>query len=222
MSEENLSYGPVIVIGAGPGLGMAVARAFATEGYRLALLGRDRERAQGMAAQLESGGHVAKGYGTDAGDPGDLCATIGRAIDELGAPDVLVYNAAVMRGDRPTELSAEEWSGRLAVNVTGATVAAATVIPRLRGGRGTLLFTGGGFGLHPSPDFTAMSVGKAALRAYVLALFEDQRANHVHAATVTIVGNIGEQGFEPGSIARRYVELHHQRHDEWTAEIVVE
>ncbi|MBV8219473.1 MAG: hypothetical protein JO325_13485 [Solirubrobacterales bacterium] len=67
-----------------------------------------------------------------------------------------------------------------------------------------------------------MSVGKAALRAYALALSEDQRPNGVHAATVTIVGNIGEQGFEPDTIASRYLELHLQDPDRWSAEIVVE
>jgi short-subunit dehydrogenase len=95
------------------------------------------------------------------------------------------------------------------------------VVPRLRGGRGTLVFTAGGFALRPSPDFTALSVGKAALRAYTLALFEDRRLSGVHAATVTIAGIIGEPGFEPDNIARRYLELHHQPQDEWVAEILV-
>jgi hypothetical protein len=67
-----------------------------------------------------------------------------------------------------------------------------------------------------------MSVGKAALRAYVLALFEDQCPSGVHAATVTIVGNIGEPGFEPDTIARRYLELHQQAQEEWTLKITVE
>ena len=135
---------------------------------------------------------------------------------------MLISNAAVLRPDKPTELSADEWNRRLAVNVSGAKVATHAVLPRLRGGRGTLLFTGGGPGLQPSPNFTTMSVGKAALRACALALFEDQRANGVHAATVTIAGNIGEPRFEPGNIAQRYLELHHQPQHEWTAEIVVD
>jgi NAD(P)-dependent dehydrogenase (short-subunit alcohol dehydrogenase family) len=166
-------------------------------------------------------GPAARAYRADAGDPEGLSAAISRAADELGPPEILMYNAAVLRPDRPTELSPAEWSSRLAVNMTGAKVAADTVLPRLRGGRGTLLFTGGGFGLHPSPDYTAMSAGKAALRAYALALFEDQRPKGVHAATVTITGNIGEPGFEPASIARRYLELHLQPPGEWTAEILI-
>jgi NADP-dependent 3-hydroxy acid dehydrogenase YdfG len=222
VSEENVSPGTAIVVGAGAGLGMAVARAFAAEGHPVALLARDHERLRGYAAELADSGQVARAYRADAGDPDDLGAAINRAIDEFGAPDVLVYNAAVVRPDKPTELSATEWNSRLAVNVSGAKVATDTVLPRLRGGRGTLLFTGGGFALRPSPSHTAMSVSKAALRAYALALFEDQRPSGVHAATVTIAGIIGEPRFEPDSIARRYLELHHQPQDEWIAEILVD
>jgi NADP-dependent 3-hydroxy acid dehydrogenase YdfG len=87
----------------------------------------------------------------------------------------------VLRPDKPTELGADEWNGRLVVNVSGAQAATNTVLARLWDGCGTLLFTGGGFGLHSTPDFNAMSVGKAALRACVLALFDDTtRTRGVH------------------------------------------
>lgn len=213
--------GTVILVGVGPGLGIAVARAFAADGHPVALLNRDQERGQGYAAELAGAGQEVKAYPADAGNPETLTAAIGRAIDELGVPEVLVYNAAVLQTDKPTELSSQEWASRLAVNFTGAKVATDAVLPRLRDRRGTLLYTGGGLALQPSPDYTAMSVGKAALRAYVLALFEDQRAQGVHAATVTIAGNIGEPGFEADDIAQRYLELHHQPHEAWTAEILV-
>lgn len=221
MSEQKLSPGAAIIVGAGAGLGMAVARAFAGEGHPVALLARNLEPLREYAAGLASSGQAARAYRADAGDPDDLSAAINRAADELGAPDVLVYNAAVVRRDRPTEVDAKEWGSWLAVNVTGAKAAADAVLPRLRGGRGTLLFTGGGFALRPSPAWTSMSAGKAALRAYALALFEDQRPSGVHAATVTIAGIIGEPRFEPDAIAPRYLELHHQPQDEWTAEILV-
>lgn len=220
MPEDNPSRGTAIIVGAGGNLGPAIAQGFAAEGHPVALLALDDDRLRKQAAELAANGHTASAYRADAGDLENLSAVISRAIDELGEPDILVYNAAVLRPDKPTELTAAEWSSRLAVNMTGAKVAADTVITRLRGGHGTLLFTGGGFGLHPSPDFTAMSVGKAALRAYVLALFEDQRPRGVHAATVTIAGNLGDPGFEPTAIARRYLEVHHQPKDQWTAEIL--
>jgi NADP-dependent 3-hydroxy acid dehydrogenase YdfG len=56
MPEENLSRGTAIIVGAGPGLGMAIARAFAAEGHPVALLNRDHERVQGYATELADGG----------------------------------------------------------------------------------------------------------------------------------------------------------------------
>jgi hypothetical protein len=88
--------------------------------------------------------------------------------------------------------------------------------------RGSLLFTGGGFALQPSPEYTTVSVGKAALRAYVLALHEDHRGSGVHASTVTIAGYIGGEDprFAPEALAAAYLDLHHQPQDEWQAELL--
>ena len=107
------------------------------------------------------------------------------------------------RVDFYNELNADDFTKRLAVNVVGAKVATDTVLPLLKDGEGSLLFTGGGVALHPSPHYTSMSVGKVALRAYVQALFAAQAGKGVHVATVTIAGNIGSgPGFEPERIAQ--------------------
>jgi NADP-dependent 3-hydroxy acid dehydrogenase YdfG len=219
MPEDNASRGTAIIVGAGGGLGTAIVDELTAEGYPVALLARGDNRLQKHAAELAASGHLARAYRADAGDAENLTAAVGQAVDEMGQPDILVYNVAVLAPDKPDELTAAEWNSRFAVNMTGAKVAADAVLPRLRGGHGTLLFTGGGYSLHPSAKFTALSAGKAALRAYVLALFEDQRARGVHAATVTIGGDIGGPGFEPAAIARRYLEFLHQPPGQWTAEI---
>jgi NADP-dependent 3-hydroxy acid dehydrogenase YdfG len=219
-----MSHGTALIVGVGPGLGVAIAKAFAEQRHPVALIARDADRLKDYVTEITDSGHTASAYQADAGDPDQLRSALTNAIDELGEPDVLVYNAAVLAPDKPTELSTDEWNARLSVNITGAKTATDTVLPRLRNRRGTLLFTGGGFALTPSPDFTAMSVGKAGLRAYALALFQDQRDHGVHAATVTIAGNIGggQPQFEPTALAARYLETHQQPNEYWTAEIVVD
>ncbi|MFE2483087.1 SDR family oxidoreductase [Streptomyces mirabilis] len=217
-----MSKGTALIVGVGPGLGLALAEAFARDGHPVALFGRDAERLGKHAAELTSQGFTASAYRADAGNPEDLRAALGRAVDGLGAPEVLVYNASVMRADTPTELDATAWAQALAVNVTGAVVATRTVLPLLRDGRGSLLFTGGGFALHPSPEYTTMSAGKAALRAYVQALHEDQHGSDVHVSTVTVAGNIGGEDprFAPDLLAAAYLDLHHQPKDQWQSELV--
>ncbi|WP_405512812.1 SDR family oxidoreductase [Streptomyces canus] len=208
-----MSKGTALIVGVGPGLGLTLAEAFARDGHPVALFGRDAERLEKHAAELTGQGFTAGAYQADAGNPEDLRTALGRAVDDFGAPEVLVYNAAVLQPDPPTGVDAESWARTLAVNVTGALVATQTVLPLLRDGRGSLLFTGGGFALEPSPEYTTLSVGKAALRAYVQAL---------HASTVTVAGAIGGEDprFAPDVLAAAYLDLHHQPKDQWQAELV--
>lgn len=217
-----MSKGSALIIGAGPGLGLALAEAFAKDGHPVAVFGRDTERLNKYAAELTGQGFTAGAYQADAGDPEALRAAIGRAVADLGAPEVLVYNAAVLRADTPTGTDAEAWAQTLAVNVTGAGVAAQTVVPLLREGKGSLFFTGGGLALAPSPAYTTLSVGKAALRAYVQALHDDQRGSGVHASTVTISGQIGgpDPRFAADVLAAVYLGLHQQPQEQWEAELV--
>ncbi|MFF3373887.1 SDR family NAD(P)-dependent oxidoreductase [Streptomyces sp. NPDC002680] len=217
-----MSKGTALIIGVGPGLGLALAEAFARDGHPVALFGRDAERLDKYATELTIQGFTAGVYQADAGNPEALRAALGQAVNDLGAPEVLAYNAAVLQTDTPTGQDATAWAQTLAVNVTGAVVAAQTVLPLLRDGRGSLLFTGGGFALHPSPEYTTLSVGKAALRAYVQALHDDQRDSGVHASTVTVSGMIGGEDprFAPEALASVYLDLHHQPQDQWQAELV--
>jgi NAD(P)-dependent dehydrogenase (short-subunit alcohol dehydrogenase family) len=66
---------------------------------------------------------------------------------------VVVYNVGVLGADSPVGGDDEKWARNTAINVLGARVAADAVLPKLRDGRGTLLFTGGGYALHPSRKF---------------------------------------------------------------------
>jgi short-subunit dehydrogenase len=217
-----MSKGTALVVGVGPGLGLALAEAFASDGHPVALFGRDAARLHRYAFGLTAQGRTARAYSVDAAHPEGLEAALTRAADELGAPEVLVYNAAVMRPDTPTKLDAREFARTLAVNITGAVVAAQTVLPLLRDGRGSLLFTGGGLALDPSPDYTALSVSKASLRAYVQALHKQQQGSDVHVTTVTVAGAIGGDNprFAPTKLAAAYLNLHRQPQDQWQAELL--
>lgn len=213
---------PALIVGVGPGLGSALAKAFADAGHPVGLFGRDVERLTGYAHELEEAGHHALAFQADVTDPDGLTAALRRAVDELGAPEVVVYNVGVLVEDRPMDLDLETWNGRLAANVTGAKLTTDAVLPLLKDGRGTLLYTGGGLAVSPNPDLTSLSVGKAALRAYVHALHDDRKDAGIHASTVTIDGVIGGENpaLAPDALARDYVELHRQTAEQWRPELV--
>jgi NAD(P)-dependent dehydrogenase (short-subunit alcohol dehydrogenase family) len=118
-------------------------------------------------------------------------------------------NTGVLRQDSPLGGDDQDWVHALAVNVLGARVAADAVLPVLREGRGSLLFTGGGgLALLPHPQFASLSIGKAALRAYVQALHAQLAGTGVHATSVTIAAAIGggDTRFDPAVLAQAYLD----------------
>ncbi|MEU9329951.1 SDR family NAD(P)-dependent oxidoreductase [Streptomyces canus] len=217
-----MASGTALIVGVGPGLGLALSRTFAKAGHPVAMLARDKAKLDTYAAELASYGQEVRGYAADVADADNLRAALHSAVTELGAPEVLVYNAGVVRHDAPLGGDDNDWADATAVNVLGARVAADAVLPALRDGRGSLLFTGGGLALFPSPEYASLSVGKAALRAYVQALHAQLAGTGVHATSVTIAGLIGagEERFDPEVLAQAYLELHQQPEIEWQHELL--
>jgi len=210
------------VVGAGPGLSQAVARRFAREGFRVALLARRPEALEGYVAELRGAGADAHGFPADAGDPASLQAAFGRVAAQLGAPEVLVYNAAALVPGVPSGLDPAAVLEQLKVNVVGALVSAQQVIPAMRAaGRGTILLTGGGLALSPIPQYASLALGKAAMRNLSFSLAFELEPEGIHVATVTVGGFI-EPGtrFDPDQIAEEYWRLHTQPRGEWDREAV--
>jgi NADP-dependent 3-hydroxy acid dehydrogenase YdfG len=217
-----MALGTAVIVGVGPGIGLELARTFAEAGHPVAMLARNKAKLDTYAADLASTNQEVRGYAADAADPDNLRAAIHAAITELGAPDVLVYNAGVIREDSAIGGDDQDWAHVTAINVLGARVAANAVLPELRDGHGSLLFTGGGYALAPAKDYASLSVGKAALRAYVNVLHDQLAGTGVHATSVTIMQEIGSgvPRFDPAVLAQGYLELHHQPDTEWQHELV--
>ena len=216
-----MTLGTAVIVGVGPGFGLELARAFAGAGHPVAMVARDQTGLDTYAAELASTGQDVRGYAANAADPDKLRAALRSAITDLSAPDVLVYNVGILSKDSPIGGDDQHWVDVTAANVLGAGVAADAVLPGLRDGRGSLLFTGGGYALHPSKQYSSLSVGKAALRAYVHVLHDQLAGTGVHATSVTITNSIGaEARFEPPAIAQAYLELDNQPESEWQPELV--
>lgn len=205
----------VIVVGAGPGIGAAVARRFARESVAVGLIARDGSRLQALAGSLAGPSAVRSADVTDAAA---LTGAIDELSDELGAPTALVYNAALMRPGQPSELDAAALSQQLAVDVVGALTACNAAVKHME--RGALLLTGGGFADRPFSGYTGLSVGKAAIRNLARCMAQEYAERGIHVATVTIHGRV-EHGtpFDPDRIAELYWVLYREPRAKWRTEV---
>lgn len=220
MPERRCGVSGLIVVGAGPGLGLSVARRFAAEGLHVSLIARRRSTLASVQAEVEASGATVSAYTADVALTDQLTTAIGTAVADNGVPDVVVYNAGLIRADGPADLSAAQQSHAWSVNVLGALTTATSTLPGMvaRGG-GTFLVTGG----LPVPvaSHFSLSLGKAALRAMTVMLAEYYGPLGVHAATVTIGGEVAPgTRFDPGLIAERYWRLHAEPPMSWTTEYV--
>ncbi|BDM74323.1 oxidoreductase (plasmid) [Streptomyces nigrescens] len=209
-----------VVIGAGPGIGQAVARRFARAGLPVGVIARTRATAQAAAEAVAQVGPRVVARAADSTDETALRAALDAIAEELGPPDVVVYNAALIRPDAPGELSAQAQLDAWAVNVVGALTAAAHVAPAMASrGRGTFLITGGM--PEPEREYVSLSLGKAGVRTLVALLDQQYGPLGVHVATVTVAGPVAPgTAFDPQDIAEHYWRLHTQPRHDWEREIV--
>ena len=209
----------LLLIGAGPGLGMAVARRFAEGGYRVTLVARSTDGLGHLAEGLADTGARIDTVAADASDPERLGARIAELYNEQGAPGLIIYNAVMGAPDTLLTSSVEHLQTAYAVDVIGAIVAAQVVAPAMRAaGSGTIIVTGGGFADYPIPALATISLGKAALRSAATMLGADLEPAGIRVATLTIGGQIvAGTAFDPENIAKRYWEVVHSD-GPWQAE----
>jgi len=82
-----MSLGTAVIVGVGPGLGLALARTFAGAGHPVALLARDATRLDCYVAELTTAERAARAYTADAVHPAQLRSALDAAIEDLGAPE---------------------------------------------------------------------------------------------------------------------------------------
>jgi NAD(P)-dependent dehydrogenase (short-subunit alcohol dehydrogenase family) len=210
----------MVIIGAGPGLGLSVARRFAREGLPVALVARSKDKLKTLADALTPTGVPVITLTADSTDETALRTALDTATAKFGLPEAVVYNAAIIQPDRPGELSVAAHQQAWAVNVLGAITAAAHIAPAMsRRGSGSFLITGGM--PDPNPEYVSLSLGKAGVRALVTLLDKQYGPAGVHIASVTVNGPIAPgTAFDPEDIAEHYWHLHTQQRPEWSQELV--
>jgi len=175
-----------------------------------------------LSETLNSEGFKASGFVADAGVEDQLVLAFDRVKQWNANIGALIYNAAAMVADDVVDLTPKSMMGNMALNLGGAICSVNQVLPSMRDqGRGTVLITGGGLGLEPYPNWASLSVGKAALRSYTIALHKELAPEDIHVAVIAICGIVKPGGlFEPDQIADEYWRLHSETKSSWRRELI--
>ena len=150
----------VLVTGAASGIGLAVSGLFTREGARVAMLDRDEGRLKNAVASVEGAAHFV----CDVGDERQVRDTVARTVSDLGGLDGVVNCAGVDLLRPFEEMTVEEWTRVLTVDLTGPMLVCHAAVPAMkRAGRGTIVNVASGAGLRPLEHRTAYCSAKAGL-----------------------------------------------------------
>lgn len=224
----------IVVIGSGPGIGVGVASYFASKNFsKVALLSRNAERLQQDAETVKSDSKhagtspIIKTYPVDVADASALQRTLKQVDDDLGPPEVVVYNASRLRQTKFGEVDAEDLVEDFKVASIGLYIAATWAMPHLSAlassssSHPSFLITGGSLYKSPSPLYFALAMNKAAQVSLAASLAQEYGPHGVHIGTVAVGGHVTPESdiFSPVKIAGDFWKLYEQEKDQW--ELVV-
>lgn len=218
-----MANGVAVIVGVGPGLGAALAHAFAGEGLAVALAGRSLEKGAAIAETIAG----SRAYVCDATDEAGVIELFDRIEAEMGSVGVAVYNGSGGFARAPiTEMTVEQlrrgWEGSALGGFLVGREAARRMAPH---GRGTILFTGATASLRGGSGFAAFAGGKFALRALAQSMARELGPKGVHVAHIVVDAIIGadpnDGRADPDAIAAVYRDLYRQPRSAWSFEVDV-
>ena len=234
-----MAEGVCLVVGAGPGVGAAVARAFAAEGLTVCVTRRARnlDELEALAASIRTDGGKAYAFGVDAREEDEMVALVDRIEAEIGALEVVVFNIGANVWfpvtETTTRVYTKVWEMAALAGFIAGREAARVMTPR---GRGTILFTGATASVRGRDGFSAFAGAKHALRALAQSMARELGPKGIHVAHIICDGSIdgtfsrnrmediearlaADTILKPDEVAKNYVWLHKQGRSAWTHEL---
>lgn len=197
----------ITIIGAGPGIGQAVAEKFGQSGWTVILTGRNARRLETLVSSLAAQGIKAKAMPADATDPNALRIAIADADRITGGLTAIHYNTAVVRQQDLFSMSDDEVIDDLAINVAGGLHTIRAAVSQFADRGGTILVTGGGLGVSPHATYASLGIGKAALRNIVQALAAPLAEQSIRIATATVATLVSPGSAEARGVADTFWDL---------------
>lgn len=205
----------IAIVGAGPGLGLSLAKTFGSSGYRVALISRNVEKLSKMVKELEESQIEARAFVADVADLAALNQAIQSAITAFGSIDVLEFSPY---GGWETftgvlETTPQSVSEQINSYLLPAVCSVNQVLPEMiRNGNGAILFTTGVSAVHPLPMAGNVGIVMSGIRNYAANLHKELKekgvyVRHLSIGTMIQAGTVGD----PDVIASTWFKLFEQK-----------
>ena len=220
-----------VVVGVGPGNGMALARRFSGEGRRVALLARRGDKLEEFAASLPGSVPIV----CDVSKLDDIARAFADVRERMGPVSSLLYNAGSANWGDADSLAPEDLDSGFAINARGLFACVKQVLPDMRAaGAGVIGVIGATAALRGKPKTLAFAAGKAAQRSVAQSLARQLGPEGIHVFYLVVDGMVNlartreampdrpdEDFLEPEHIAEVAWSVAQQPRSAWTFELDV-
>lgn len=192
-TQSTAQRGLAVIIGVGPGIGEAVARKFASQGYTTVIVARSSGFLNTLQQSIESQGQRCIAYPCDITLESQVRDMFSQLHTAHGWTQVLVYNAATrkLRTEHIHQLKTAEFERDWRVNTLGCLYAMQAVVPRMmQHSTGTILITSATAALRARPGYATFASSKFALRALAQAAYLEYASAGIHVAHVIVDGAV--------------------------------
>ena len=203
--------GTLVVVGAGPGIGLSVSRRFGRHGFRVALVARNEDRLRGLVTELGAVGVEASAYPADVRERGQIVEAFDRIHRDSGSVDVLEWGPWSGTFDEVSVVDVDEAAveAQLAEKCLSTVTGVRQVLPgMLTRGRGTILITTGGAAVRPVAGLTPYAMAAAAERMYALQLHHELKGTGIRVGIVTIRARVGAGIVDADDVAEAHWRFH--------------
>ena len=216
-------YKLALIVGAGAGLSASLARHLTKAGLVVALAARETDKLKPLCAETR-----AKAFRCDAQDQTQVASLFEGLEQQVGSPDVLIYNASARARGPFAALNPDEVRKTLMVTAFGAFLVAQRAVPKmLSKGYGAILFTGASASVKGYAESAPFAMGKFALRGLAQSMARELAPKGIHVAHFVIDGAIRPPGqgdtvdstLDPDAIASAYLNILMQPRSAWTWEV---
>ncbi|MFI5340169.1 MAG: SDR family oxidoreductase [Candidatus Methylomirabilales bacterium] len=201
MRTPNLQGKVAVVTGGTRGIGREIARALIAERADVVTCGRDKRRAEEVAAELSRAGPGRCAWiACDVRRYGEVEALMRYAVETFGGLDILVNSAGVAGRGAVADLPLERWHEVIDTNLTGVFYCCRAAIPWLRKRGGGYIFNLSSLaGVNPIPNLSAYNASKFGLNGFSEALMQEIRYDGIKVSTI-LPGSVDTEfgGRSPG------------------------